>query len=136
MRKIDYLVVHCTATPQTATIEGIRRYWREECGWRNPGYHYLIAVDGSVVALHPEPQPANGVAGHNAHAVHVSYVGGIDACGNPHDNRTDAQKTALAELLAQLRGRYPGAEVCGHRDFPGVRKSCPSFDARAEYRGL
>lgn len=136
MRKIDYLVVHCTATPQSASVDSIRRYWRESCGWKNPGYHYLIASDGSVAALHPESEPANGVAGHNAHAIHVSYIGGVDAHGKPHDNRTQAQKSALAQLIAQLRRRYPHAEVRGHRDFPGVRKSCPSFDAGAEYKGL
>jgi N-acetylmuramoyl-L-alanine amidase len=40
---------------------------------------------------------------------------------------------ALLSLLMDLRRFYPDARILGHRDFPGVRKACPSFNAMAEY---
>ena len=29
-----------------------------------------------------------------------------------------------------LRNKYPNAIIQGHRDFDGVRKSCPRFDVK------
>jgi N-acetylmuramoyl-L-alanine amidase len=134
MRKIDYIVMHCTATLSTASVEAIKRYWREVLGWKNPGYHYLIEADGETHKLQEEEKPANGVKGYNHNSIHVSYVGGIDAEGNPFDNRTYQQKAALIGQLKFLKRKYPNAIIQGHRDFPGVKKACPSFDAKAEYK--
>lgn len=134
MRTITHLVVHCTATPQTTAIESIQRYWRETLKWRNPGYHYIIMADGQYRSLQDIARPANGVAGHNAHSIHIAYIGGVDNAGRALDNRTEQQKTTLRLLLRQLKARFPKATICGHRDFPGVRKDCPSFDAIREYQ--
>ena len=135
-RRITHIVIHCTATSQTATIMAIRRYWREKLKWTNPGYHYIIDPSGQIHAIQPEDKIANGVAGHNANSLHISYIGGVDGKGNAADNRTLAQKTSFLLLLRSLRQTYPDAVICGHRDFPNVKKACPSFDARREYRSI
>jgi len=57
-------------------------------------------------------------------------VGGKGDNGKPAANYTLAQWEALKGLLADLRGRFPGAEIKGHRDYPGVKKDCPCFDVR------
>ncbi|MCD2424480.1 N-acetylmuramoyl-L-alanine amidase [Niabella pedocola] len=129
-REIKYIVVHCTATPTTTTIKSIERYWKVTLGWANPGYHYIIERNGVLVNLLPEDEIANGVKGYNKNAIHISYIGGIDADGRPVDNRTDAQKRIMWEWLLLHQEKYPGATILGHRDFPGVTKSCPSFDVR------
>jgi len=52
LRNIKYIVVHCTATPTTTTLESIKRYWKEQRGWGDtPGYHYFIKRDGTIVQL-------------------------------------------------------------------------------------
>jgi N-acetylmuramoyl-L-alanine amidase len=130
MRKIKYIVVHCTATPPDATIESIKRYWKENLGWKNPGYHYIIKRSGEVVALHPEHLPSNGVKDYNKAAIHISYIGGMDAKHNAIDNRTPTQVHALFNKLMELSEKYPEAIILGHRDFPGVTKRCPSFDVK------
>lgn len=130
MREIRFIVIHCTATRQDATVTSIRRYWKS-LGWKNPGYHYLIEASGTVHILQPHSGIANGVAGYNAHALHVSYIGGVDVSGKPVDNRTEAQRKKMLELVKRLRAEYPRAKVLGHRDFPDVRKACPSFDVAA-----
>ncbi len=136
MRNITHIVVHCTATAQNATVKGILNYWKSVLKWKSPGYHYLIEANGQIHSLQPEEKPTNGVAGHNANSVHVSYIGGVDAKGKAVDNRTLEQKASMLLILRKLRRNYPEAVICGHRDFPGVKKDCPSFDARKEYKDL
>lgn len=128
MRQINYIVLHCTATPQNTTVESIQRYWKKELGWRNPGYHYIIKPDGSFVQLLDIDKIANGVAGYNKDSIHISYIGGIDKNGNPVDNRTIGQIAAQLKLIRSLLFSFPKVKILGHRDFPGVKKDCPSFD--------
>lgn len=131
MRNIKYIVVHCTATPPTATVEAIKRFWKEVRGWGDtPGYHYLILRDGKTIQLLGEDKITYGAYGHNQDSVHIAYIGGIDQNGKPKDNRTDEQKKTMYDKLMELAGKYPKAEILGHRDFPGVKKACPSFDVR------
>jgi N-acetylmuramoyl-L-alanine amidase len=135
MRNITHLVVHCTATPQTTTVQSIQRYWRENLKWKSPGYHFLIEANGTVHNLQPINLPSNGVAGHNANSIHVSYIGGVNG-QRAVDNRTEAQKTALLTILRDLKKQFPNVVIQGHRDFPRVAKACPSFDAKKEYATL
>ena len=135
-RRILYIVVHCTATHQSATLDAILNYWEKELGWSRPGYHYIIHPHGAITPLYPENLLSNGVAGYNANSIHVCYIGGIDVKGKSIDNRTDAQKKALRDILKELKLKYPDAIIQGHRDFPGVKKDCPCFDVKTEYQNL
>ncbi|TRU49813.1 MAG: N-acetylmuramoyl-L-alanine amidase [Microcystis aeruginosa Ma_QC_Ca_00000000_S207] len=130
-RDIQFIVVHCTATTPDAKVQDIVRYWTQTLGWKNPGYHYLIKRDGQVVQLQDESKIANGVKGNNEHSIHVSYIGGVDREGKPKDNRTPQQQESMFEKLVELSEKYPKAKIVGHRDFPGVKKACPSFDVRS-----
>jgi N-acetylmuramoyl-L-alanine amidase len=136
MRTIQWLVVHCTATPQNTTVASILNYWRTQLGWKNPGYHIVIEANGKSHRLLDDSIPSNGVAGHNAHALHVSYVGGVDAHNRGLDTRTPQQKAELLRILQRWKKLYPNARIQGHRDFPNVHKECPSFNAKAEYATL
>lgn len=129
-RNIKYLVVHCTATPPEVKVENIVRYWKEQLGWKNPGYHYIVKRNGEIVQLLSEDLVANGVKNYNQPSIHISYVGGVDKNNKPFDNRTPQQQHAIFNKLVELSERYPGAEIKGHRDFPGVIKACPSFDVK------
>lgn len=131
MRRIDYIVLHCTAGPQTQTIATIKDYWKRVLGWKSPGYHYLIKPDGSYEKIHPIEQPSNGVAGHNAHIINIAYIGGVDSKGNAVDNRTDAQKATQVMLIKKVQPYAPNAKILGHCDFPNVAKACPSFDVKS-----
>lgn len=136
MRRITHLVVHCTATHQSATIASIQRYWRANLGWRSPGYHVIIPPNGVPVRLAADEAITNGVKGHNATSLHVSYIGGVDRNGKALDNRTPQQRVALLEVLSAWHTDHPSSVILGHRDFTGVAKACPSFDAGAEYAAL
>ena len=143
MRVIKYIAVHCTASLQTQTIAELQTEFRRK-GWKKPGYHYVVAADGTVTQLLSEEEVSNGVKGFNAVTINVAYIGGVSEKGKLTDNRTAEQKTTLRTLLK----RYPTATIQGHRDFspdlnhdgritPGEYiKACPCFDAKAEYADI
>jgi N-acetylmuramoyl-L-alanine amidase len=132
MRQIRKIIIHCTATPEgrATTVKEVDR-WHRERGFSGIGYHYLTGISGEVWKGRPEEQPGAHCEGHNADSIGVCYVGGLAADGRTaKDTRTAAQRTALKNLVASLKRRYPAATVHGHREF--ARKECPSFDVQAE----
>ena len=136
MRDIKYIVVHCTATPQTATVSSIQNYWKNTLKWVMPGYHFMIKPDGEIIQLLEIEKISNGVKGFNSISINISYIGGVDSENKPIDNRTPAQKRSLTDLLTKLKKEFPKAIIQGHRDFPNVKKACPSFNAKEEYKNL
>jgi N-acetylmuramoyl-L-alanine amidase len=136
MRSINYIVLHCTATPQTTTVASIQRYWAGNLKWKNPGYHYIIPATGELIQLQPIEKPSNGVAGYNSKSIHISYIGGVDDKNQPLDNRTPAQIAAQVKILRELKAKFPDAQIKGHRDFPRVAKACPSFEVKDFIKGI
>jgi len=140
MRKIDTIVIHCSATPEgrDVSVATIRK-WHKDRGWRDIGYHYVIGLNGEIWKGRPIRQRGAHVKGHNTGSIGICYVGGVTNDGRlaPKDTRTPEQKTALVSLIRGLLVDYPAIKtICGHRDFPGVAKACPCFDAIPEYKWL
>ena len=132
MRSIDKIIVHCSATRegQLVTVQQIRQ-WHLQRNFADIGYHYVIYLDGTVHKGRPLEKAGAHCKGHNAHSIGICYVGGLDRQGKPKDTRTAAQKAALLSLIRELKHRFPGATVHGHREF--ANKACPCFDAKKEY---
>lgn len=128
----DFLVVHCSATKPTQDVGAseIRR-WHLERGWSDIGYHQVIRRNGVVELGRSLTEVGAHVKGYNRVSVGVCLVGGIDVHGNPADNFTAAQYESLETTLDYWKLIYPHAVIQGHRDFPGVSKSCPCFDVKA-----
>ena len=134
MRKIKYIVIHCSATPEGKDIDAQTiKDWHLKRKWRDIGYHYVIKLNGVIEDGRPELQIGAGVQGYNKHAIHICYVGGCDENMKPKDTRTLQQDLTMVNLVQTLKEKYPNAKVLGHRDFPNVAKACPSFDAIKEY---
>lgn len=133
MRKINKIIIHCTATPEgrEVSVDEIRRWHVDERGWRDIGYHFVITLDGVIEEGRPIEQTGAHTKGHNFDSIGIAYVGGEDNVGFPKDTRTDEQKEALEDFLCYLKIQYPQAKVYGHNDFSD--KACPSFDALNEY---
>jgi N-acetylmuramoyl-L-alanine amidase len=139
-RKIDYIVIHCSASPRSAKVEAIQNYWRNTLKWRSPGYHVLIEENGTRHYLQPFDKLANGVRGFNQNSIHISYIGGVDAIGKAIDNRTEAQKASILIAIKEaMEYAVKGGTkpiIQGHRDFPNVAKACPSFNCKREYQWI
>jgi N-acetylmuramoyl-L-alanine amidase len=147
-RVIKYIVIHCTAGSQVETIPQLIKGFRSR-GWKNNGYHIVIDGDGLRHDITDIEKIANGVAGHNANSIHISYMGGVNmSTGKSEDNRTDKQKAMLLFVIRELRIKYPKAKILGHRDLSPDKnkngsiekfewlKACPSFDAVQEYKSI
>ena len=136
MRKIDLIVVHCSATrcDRRFSVEDLIAWHDARFGFT--GYHYYITRDGQMYQTRHENLVGAHAVGYNQHSIGVCYEGGLTPDGTPADTRTREQKAALNALLRSLKPDYPDAVILGHRDLPGVHKDCPCFDARDEYAGL
>ena len=135
MRKINEIIIHCTATfaDQRVTVADITR-WHKQRGWKTIGYHYIVDQAGNIFEGRPIEQPGAHCLEHNKNSIGIAYCGGLNPLGQPADTRTDEQKAALLELLKRLKQSYPEAVIHGHSDF--AKKACPCFDATNEYAAL
>lgn len=133
MRRINEIIIHCTATPEGSdvSVADIDRCHRER-GFIEIGYHFVVMADGRIETGRNIEAAGAHCLGHNPNSVGVAYVGGLARdCKTPKDTRTEAQKKALRELVAKLRVQFPGATVHGHNEF--AKKACPCFDVRKEF---
>lgn len=141
MAMLTILVVHCTASPQGVELSSnqIRQMHLSPPpagrGWHQVGYSDMVHLDGVVENLVKYNEDnvvdpweiTNGVAGINAIARHVVYVGGVLKDGKtPFDTRTDAQKLSLKDYVFKFLKLHPNAQVAGHYKF--ANKACPSFN--------
>jgi N-acetyl-anhydromuramyl-L-alanine amidase AmpD len=158
MRRIDLIVIHCTASrpDQHITMEQLDQMHKAR-GWKCCGYHYYITRDGQLHFGRPEEMVGAHARHYNAHSIGICYEGGLDEKGRAADTRTPAQKLTLHSLLIALKADYPNAEIVGHCELPeqrmpselvrswlsrdgsrpshleGVHKACPCFSC-SEYR--
>lgn len=131
MRKIDEIIIHCTATPEEREVSvATITKWHRERGFKTIGYHFVIHLDGKVEAGRPIEQVGAHCLAHNENSIGICYVGGTDAKGNARDTRTNAQKQSMKMLVQNLMKEYKltAKQVYGHNEF--AKKACPSFDVQ------
>jgi len=122
-----YLTIHCAATPEGRHVSATQITAWDKAKFGQTSYHWVIELDGLTVRTLRDDQKGAHVGGHNTGNIGICYVGGVDKKLNPKDTRTDAQKKSLLTLIRTYKERYPGIIIRGHRDWPGVKKACPSF---------
>ena len=137
MRRIDLIVIHCTASrPNEHLSFELLDHIHRAKGWNGCGYHYYITRDGQLHIGRPEEMVGAHARHYNAHSIGVCYEGGLDIRGQPDDTRTEAQKASLRRLLTDLHRRYPRALIVGHHDL-NPQKDCPCIENVArEYADL
>lgn len=136
MRKINKIIIHCTATPEgrVTTVKDVDA-WHRQRGFNGIGYHYLIGLNGETWKGRNIEIAGAHTEGHNANSIGICYVGGLATDGKTaKDTRTPEQKTALKNLIVELKQQYPNATIHGHREF--ANKACPCYDAKTEYANL
>lgn len=136
MRKIDAIVMHCTATPGRLDI-GVDEIdeWHKSFGWDGVGYHFVVRRDGKVEEGRPIWKAGAHVRGFNAHSIGVVLVGGVAEDGKtPEDNFTEAQIMSASMLVRTIMAQHDITvdRVLGHREVienitHGSPKACPVF---------
>ena len=129
-RKIDMIVVHCSATPPNMNIgvNEITDWHVNGNGWSDIGYHNVIRRNGSLEHGRDLTESGAHAKGYNQHSIGICLVGGVDDDNEPEDNFTEEQYTTLRGYIDTMREVLPIKEILGHRDLPDVNKACPSFD--------
>ena len=128
MARITKLTVHHTAEiagmdqrVDADLVKGIQNFHRNERGWADIGYHWIIGRDGKVYegrALNVQGAHAGG--GNNVENLGISVIGDFSTAMPP----TAAVRTLTLFLRAQQK-RYgiPMEQVFGHREFKAT--ACP-----------
>jgi len=125
---VKYLTIHCAATPEGRHVSAAQISEWDRAKFGQTSYHWVVELNGAMHRTLRDNQKGAHVGGANTGNIGICYVGGVDKNLNPKDTRTDAQKKSLLTLIRTYKERYPGITIRGHRDWPGVRKACPSFD--------
>lgn len=140
-KPLQYLVIHCTATPEgrEVTSDEIRKWHTAPKpigrGWKQVGYTDMVHLDGRVERLVTNNEDAfvdgfeitNGVENMNSVCRHIVYVGGIAKDGKTaKDTRTPQQHVALKNFVKAFKTKFPTVKIVGHNFF--ANKACPSFN--------
>lgn len=136
-RKVDKIIVHCSDTYADMDIDvsDIRKWHKEERGWKDVGYHFIITRSGKFQTGRDLDNDGDvfeeigaHVAGMNATTIGICLVGGKGKDGKPENNFTKQQMNVLAGLISMIQLKYPDATTHGHNEFSN--KACPSFDVQ------
>lgn len=102
-------------------------------GWRDIGYHRVVAPSGRIVIGRSIYDIGAGVMGHNRGVIHICMINVADHKGVTRfeDYFTEAQRQAVRryindELAPMTRIRL----VSGHNDY--AAKECPGFKVKTE----
>ena len=133
MRKVNRIIVHCSATNPSQDIGAdIIRHWHKfDRGWSDIGYHYVIRRDGRLEHGRPIEREGAHAKGHNGDSIGICLVGGVNKEGKADANYTYKQYATLRHTINNLMNGHSDLEVLGHRDLPGVNRDCPCFDVRS-----
>ena len=137
MRKIDLIIVHCSAST-FGNVEVIR-HWHSDPkpkgrGWSDIGYHYVInngkagkydeyeeySKDGFIEEGRPLFKAGAHCKGHNTNSIGICMIG--------DGEYTEKQYVALGNLLRGLLVQFDleADDIKPHSEY--ANKSCPKFD--------
>jgi N-acetylmuramoyl-L-alanine amidase len=111
-RSCLYLQQHHTRHPAYSMFDGSNHFELQQAmknsdmvqnGWATIGQHFTVFPDGSVLTGRSMERSPACIAGNNAHAICIKYLGDFD-CGK--DVMTAAQKEAGIRLTAALCKKF------------------------------
>lgn len=76
MRKIDMIVIHCTATRADSPLSPaeLTRMHRKR-GFKCCGYHYYVRTDGEICTMRPVERAGAHARGYNERSIGIAYEG-------------------------------------------------------------
>jgi len=142
MGKIQFGVLHCTATPEgrNISIDTLMSWFMSKPprgnGWSKPGYRTVIDLDGrshDLVEFNNDEiidwsEITYGAKGWNSKSIHLAYIGGVDHNFKSKDTRNPDQQDAMEAHVKVITSYHPDIVWVGHNQI-NHGKACPSFDA-------
>ncbi|MFH0752768.1 MAG: peptidoglycan recognition family protein [archaeon] len=125
--EVRYIIVHHTQRTKDFPAYVKLRHVRVR-GWEHIGYHFLIGRgrpftrEGKLYMGRPERYVGAHALGYNHRSIGVCLIGDLDK-----RKPTKRQMDSLFSVLRDKMREYgvPVENVLGHRELPGVAKSCP-----------
>ena len=122
MRAINEIIIHCADTHNGKEFHAKDiDAWHRERGWQMIGYHWVIAIDGTVEAGRPPDMVGSHAEGHNARSLGICLIG--------KDKFTPAQWNSLKALVYGLVKEFD-CPVIGHYEVAKNGKTCPNFSVK------
>jgi len=140
--RIREVILHTSATPgdwsKGKTVEQMRdeiRGWHKAQGWRDIGYHRVVAPDGSIAIGRSIHEIGAHVRERNRGTIGICMVPVRTHAGVKTFETyfTPEQRKAVRNYLAELQD-YAGGDIAwvtGHNDYTN-QKECPGFKVRTE----
>lgn len=108
-RETTDLILHHEAG--VGSVEDVHRY-HLSLGWAGIAYHYYVRRDGSVYRGRPENTVGGHTRNYNKCSIGICFEGNFE-----QEQMSDAQKAAGLALVADIKIRYPGIIVGGHKEY-------------------
>lgn len=127
MRKINEIILHCSATPSTMDIgaDTIRDWHVNGNGWSDIGYHIVIRRDGTIEDGRPINKIGSHCYGRNRHSIGICLVGE----GKTHTAFIDKQYKALETVVLNLIYLFPSIElITQHSDYDKKKPFCAGLN--------
>lgn len=112
LKKVNYIVVHHTATSINTTFEQIKQMHLDK-GWQDIGYHKVIDYNGVVHQGRKDSVIGAQAFGLNSQSLGIVCVGNFEEI-----LPSDKQYKALVTVCATLLNRYklPIDKLIGHKE--------------------
>lgn len=117
MRKINEIILHCTATTKDPSAKTIDK-WHKDQGWAGIGYHFLIRKDGTLEKGRDLEQVGAHCKNKNKYSIGIA-LNGLDVF------YVEQFKTC-AKLIAGLQKQFGELKISGHNQYS--TKLCPVFN--------
>lgn len=121
LKEIKFLVIHHSQRDKDS-MEFIKVRHKKNRGWEDIGYHYVIEKDGKLKKGRDGKFIGAHVRGHNKNSIGICMIGNLD-----EKLPTKKQVKTLIKFLKKKLKKHNISikNVVGHREFPGVTKTCP-----------
>jgi len=141
LKTIERVAIHQSAS--TYGTSSVLRRWHRERGWSDIGYHRLILnghrgygttyepdLDGMTQEGRDLIYQGAHVKGWNEHTLAICLIGDGDGLPVGIGYISPNMWASLLYLCMKWHRGYgvPFTHFVGHREFPGVSKTCPGFD--------
>ena len=114
------IIVHHSALPLSDGPLGIQQKHRQQKGFADIGYHFVIDEVGQIYEGRSITTRGAHTGGHNTGTIGIVLLGNFE-----ESDPTTEQLTSLKALIACLSTEYEITHLAGHRDFQPDETVCP-----------